>query len=402
VVFDQHFADAADPAGARRAWRSGRYRLPGPTPAPETESGPDLLAALRACIHTALVLDDSRPAPEEFAAGWDEVVRVAPSEDATPLEATLDAAAAALERLGRRDDWLLWIDLATPLPPWHVPEEFQAPYFAEGPAENEEAEEEEPTEEDEEPEEPLTPLTEVDAGPIDPEDDHLYLSLQTSYAAAVTYLDAGVGQLLEALACLPDGGEVLVLFTTDCGQSLGEHGVVGPVRPWPHDEVIHLPMLLRLPGGTEAGRRVAALTQAVDLALTLADHFNAILYGAPHGHSLLLLAQGATESVRPYACAGLRVGDEIEWALRTPEWAVLLPAQAGADAPARGPRLYVKPDDRWEVNDVRQHHLELAERLEQTLRDFVTAACQPGPLQTPPLPADAVAAPEQADDPSSP
>ena len=38
VVFDQHFADRADAAGARRAWRDGRHHLPDPSrPEPPAE-----------------------------------------------------------------------------------------------------------------------------------------------------------------------------------------------------------------------------------------------------------------------------------------------------------------------------------------------------------------------------
>jgi hypothetical protein len=33
----------------------------------------------------------------------------------------------------------------------------------------------------------------------------------------------------------------------------------------------------------------------------------------------------------------------------------------------------VKPEDRWEVNNVLQHHLEFAERLEAALRVFMAA-----------------------------
>ncbi|HWG47070.1 MAG TPA: sulfatase-like hydrolase/transferase [Gemmataceae bacterium] len=366
VVFDQHFADCADPAGARRAWRSGRYHLPTSAPHAETGTDPDLLAALRAQgIHTCLIVDDSRPAPPDFAIGWDEVERVAASAETTPLEATLEAAGAALLRLEPRDNWLMWIDLATPLPPWNVPDEFQEPYFSDEPIE----EDEDGGEEDEaEESEPLTPLTEPANGAIDPEDDPLYLSLQTSYAAAVTYLDAGVGQLLEALHNLNGGDEILIVFTTDIGQNLGEHGIVGPIRAWLHDELIHLPLIVRLPGGAEAGRRVSALTQTVDLAPTLAKWFQMPLSGM-HGGSLLPLVRGETEVIRPYACTALQVGEAIEYALRTPDWAFLLPVQASADAAVRSPQLYVKPDDRWEVNNVLQHHPELVEQLERTLRD---------------------------------
>lgn len=271
------------------------------------------------------------------------------------------------------------------MPPWNVPAEFVEAYFTEEPTEQDEQEFEEGDEAEEEESEPLTPLTEVPAGPIDRDDDYLFLSLQTSYGAAVSYVDAGLGQLLEALAGLEGGDDILLIVTSDTGQNLGEHGLVGASRPWLHEELIHLPLLLRLPGAAEAGRRVAALTQAVDLAPTLAQWFQAPLPEV-HGHSLLPLAQGKVESVRPYACAALQVGEASEYALRAPEWAFLLPVKLNADDGERSPQLYVKPDDRWEVNNVLQHHLEFTEQLERTLRDFVTAACQPGSLQVPPLP----------------
>src|SRR6185312_12053843 len=155
-----------------------------------------LLAALRAQgIHTCLIVDNSRPAPPDFATGWDEVEPIVASAETTPLEATLEAAGAALLRLEQRDNWLLWIDLATPLPPWEVPEEFLEPYFSDEPIDEEEENDNDEDEEQDEESEPLTPLMAPEMGPVDADDDPLYLRLQTSYAAAVTYLDAGVGQL---------------------------------------------------------------------------------------------------------------------------------------------------------------------------------------------------------------
>ncbi|MHB1423371.1 MAG: sulfatase family protein [Gemmataceae bacterium] len=388
VVFDRHFADNADPAGARRAWRSGRYHFPPGSNA--AAAAADVLAALgKQGIHTCLIVDDSRPSPPDFAEGWDAVERIAVVAEQMPLDATLEAVGVALERLEKRNNWLLWIDLATLRMPWNVPAEIVEAYFAE---ESESL----PLESGEEETDPLPgdrgsaqTRAEVPDGIIDGENDYLYLNLQTSYAAAVTYVDAAIGQLLEALDGLDGGDDILLLVTTDVGQDLGEHGIVGTCRPWLHDELIHLPLLLRLPARAEAGRRVAALTQALDLAPTLADWFRTPLADV-HGHSLLPLARGETESIREYACAGRQVGDALEYALRTPEWAFILPVHPPLTPPARGegegevdveraPQLYVKPDDRWEVNNVLQHHLELAEQLERTLRDFVTATRTPSP-----------------------
>jgi hypothetical protein len=78
--------------------------------------------------------------------------------------------------------------------------------------------------------------------------------------------------------------------------------------------------------------------------------------------------------------------------LRTPEWLLVLPREWPAEDAPRPVQLFVKPEDRWEVNDVRQHHVEWAEALEQTLRAFADAVAHPGPLQVPPLPARLTAA----------
>jgi arylsulfatase A-like enzyme len=448
VVFDQHLADVPEAEAARRGWRSGRHQLPalGPdTPtAAATANSPDLLDELhRGGVRAVLIVDGSGPFPADFARGWDrvEVVR-ALSGEATFLEQTLEAARLALEELASAEQWLLWVDLATLLPPWQVPAEFSDPYFQEADdledgageeslvesdeveetdeeaaeAPEEEVVEEEVVEEQEEPieeewldeetedgdgeteagvgsdveeqeeedEEPLTPWFDPAPGFINTEDDIDFARLQSSYAAAVSFVDAGVDTLLGELERLGLGESCLVLLTSDHGQALGEHGVVGPHRPWLHDELIHLPLLLRLPpslaldvGREEVkGSRVSALTQSVDVMPTLLESFGLPVPAGVQGRSLLPLARGdpGTAGVREYACCGLRLGGVGEWCLRTPEWAFVLPDDPEAGDSPRGPQLYVKPDDRWEVNNVLQHRLELAEQYEATLKAFVAAA----------------------------
>jgi len=392
VVFDQHFADAASPEGARAAWRSGNYDLPAPSPLQGKEKSDLLKHLTENGISCCLIVDESHPLPPDFLQGWSDVQRVTSSDDDTPLEAALAAAEAHLKKEGGQPGWLLWVELAPLLPPWDTPVDFQEPYFSDDPLEEDSDvpldEDEEIQEEDEE-EELLTPLEDPEPGPIDPDDDDLYLRLQTTYGAAVTYLDAGIAQLLETLDDLELADETVVIVLSDCGQALGEHGLIGPVRPWLHEEIVHLPLLVRLPGLAEAGRRVQALTQAVDLAPTLVEVFG--LSPLPcHGRSLVPLWRGEAEQVRAYICAGVQVDEGIEWCLRTTEWAFLLPVQPHPDDAGRTSQLYVKPDDRWEVNNVVQHHLEWSEALEQTLRAFVAATQQPAPFQPPALPKESV------------
>ena len=367
VVFDVHLAAHPEAAAARCAWRTGCHDFPVPHPpvTPAVEQ-PDLLATLRQVgIHTRLILDTSRPTVEAFAAGWDDVQRV---EGLAALVARGRRALADLA--ASTEPGLLWLELASLLPPWEVADEFVDPYFAPPPEPDEEEEDEEeedeeeiePQEEEEEEEEPLDPIFDPAPGVIDPEDDDLYLALQTTCAAAISQQDAVLAELLDGL---PD--DVAVLFTSDHGQALGEHGVVGPVRPWLHTELVLVPLILRLPGAITR-RRVSELTLSIDLAPTVADFLGTTLPGA-QGRSLLPLTRLESVPWRDHAGLGTRTGDEIEWALWTANRSLRVPIACTEGLP----RLYVKPDDRCEVNDVLHHYPEEAETLQRTLRDYVEA-----------------------------
>ena len=76
----------------------------------------------------------------------------------------------------------------------------------------------------------------------------------------------------------------------------------------------------------------------------------------------------------------LPFGEQTLWGVGSAEWYLMLD-----DRPDGARRLFVKPDDRWEVNDVAQHHPELAAHCEEVLRGFVAATRDPGPLRAPEL-----------------
>jgi arylsulfatase A-like enzyme len=93
------------------------------------------------------------------------------------------------------------------------------------------------------------------------------LRLRRHYAANVTLIDEQVGRILEALedrGYLQNG---IVLFTSDHGDCLGDHG---HVQKWTmYDVITRMPTLVWAPGRLPEGRRVEALVQQMDLALLL-------------------------------------------------------------------------------------------------------------------------------------
>ena len=394
VVFDRHVSDCPDPAAAGRAWLTGRHQtpdIPDPTPGPSpagggekepagpalsplpprgrglgggVPSGPGvgLLSSMNAAgVRTVLVRANhpDTDGPPDFYAGWGEVFDARPADgDPSPLSALERALPSVLDRLGAEPRWLLWVETDRLVPPWEVPAEVFEAYI-------EDEDEPAPAEEDAE---PVPPLADPPAGPFDGRDLAAWEYLHAPHAAVVTALDTELGRLFEQLRTRGLDQTAAWLVTSDYGHPLGEHGQVGLYRPWLHEELVHLPLLVRLPAAAEAGRRVPAFTQPADLAPTLLDLFGAEPQPAADGHSLLSLARGEAESVRPLACSGLELNGVSEWAIRTDDWAYLLPGPQPAGDPPREPLLFEKPDDRWEVNDLRARNLDRAEELEAQLR----------------------------------
>ncbi len=205
------------------------------------------------------------------------------------------------------------------------------------------------------------------------DDEEAVLRVQDTYAAAVTWYDAQLGQLLEDITKRPWADELLLAFTASSGYPLGEHDRLGWDRPWLHEELVHVPLIIRCPGRRFAGTRIGALTQPEDFAKAV-EHWEKGAAGGIEGETgLPALMSGKVETIRPHAISSWRVGTRSEHALRTADWALILPGDRDATDPPRERQLYLKPDDRWEVNDLAQQEAERADELERVLRESLPA-----------------------------
>ncbi|HEY1191829.1 MAG TPA: sulfatase-like hydrolase/transferase [Gemmata sp.] len=435
VTFDRHISDRPHPDAARRAWlglpsppeaadlppgplSEGRGSEDRSEPRPEPD-GPGVGAelplpsgrgpggGLSFFPHTVLVRANhpDTDGPDWFYAGWGEVFDARPQpDDNSSLEELIRALPALLERLRDVPDFLLWIETDRLLPPWDVQQDVFEAYLddseeepepqaeerephegaddeADGDEDGDEEPDDEPEDEPpgeepdapraEEPEEPVEPFADPPTGPFDRKDLDLWDWLHKTFAAVVTKLDAELGALFGLLRAEGLDRSAAWVVTSDFGYPLGEHGQVGLFRPWLHQELVHLPLFLRLPGAEQAGRRVSGFTQPPDIFPTLLELFGAPLPADVRGFGLLPLARGQAEPKRGLVTTELDLGGAAEIALRTEDWALLVPTRAPEGDPPREPLLYEKPDDRWEVNDLRVRNIERADDLEALLREEI-------------------------------
>jgi uncharacterized sulfatase len=90
-----------------------------------------------------------------------------------------------------------------------------------------------------------------------------------AYYASISFLDANVGRLLDALERLKLADDTVVVFLSDHGYALGEHG------QWMKQTVFeagtHMPMLMAGPGIAARGKASQRTVEMLDIYPTLAD-----------------------------------------------------------------------------------------------------------------------------------
>src|SRR6185312_5632181 len=108
--------------------------------------------------------------------------------------------------------------------------------------------------------------------------------LEARYDEAVAYSDAYVGPFLQRVLQIL-GPNTAIVVSADHGESFA-HGYGAHTGPGLYDEIIHVPLIIKLPGETD-GRRCDAPVQQADIAPTLAALAGAAIPADWEGRSLM-------------------------------------------------------------------------------------------------------------------
>ncbi|MFO0914299.1 MAG: hypothetical protein U0795_15170 [Pirellulales bacterium] len=190
------------------------------------------------------------------------------------------------------------------------------------------------------------PVQQLDA---DYDPDFLH-GVRAAAGAQVMVLDQCLEALLDQLN--ETDQRVKLVVTSSCGWGLGEHRWIGCEGRNLHAESVHVPWLVFDPARRPLSYRSGQLMQMADGGATMRE----LLGGGGEQPS-----QGDLPCGKPSVGGRHLAGWDRQTALaitvgasgcrlQTPAWCCLVPC---GDAESEdGWKLYVKPDDRWELNDV--------------------------------------------------
>jgi arylsulfatase A-like enzyme len=102
------------------------------------------------------------------------------------------------------------------------------------------------------------------------------------YYGMTTFMDQQIGRILNRLDELGIADNTLIVFTTDHGHFLGQHGLIAK-GAFHYEDLLRLPFLVRWPGGVPASRTSDALQALIDLPSTFLSAGNIPVLGQMQG-----------------------------------------------------------------------------------------------------------------------
>ncbi len=128
-----------------------------------------------------------------------------------------------------------------------------------------------------------------------PNDEASMRQLRATYYGLMTEVDHHIGRMMDALAANGDYDNTLIVLTSDHGEQLWDHWMLG--KECHFDQSVHIPLIVRAPGPAfEAGRGrvVEAFTENVDVMPTIIDMLGCEVPLQCDGRSLAPFLAGET------------------------------------------------------------------------------------------------------------
>jgi arylsulfatase A-like enzyme len=206
---------------------------------------------------------------------------------------------------------------------------------------------------------------------------------QAQYDREIRYLDREIGRLLDALA-EPDSGELLIVFTADHGESLGEHDYYLAHGALSYQPTARVPLIVVQPGVVEAGGSIEEPVGLLDVSATILDLAGLEVPVSFEGSSLAARLRGDGSAELP-RCVFMQSGsapDAPQLTVRHGRWKLI--------------RVRFKPErelmegSEYELYDLRQdpaeevnlaaRHPEIVTRLGRALERWYANRSEPAAI----------------------
>ena len=223
-----------------------------------------------------------------------------------------------------------------------------------------------------------------DVGPLTLESAQQLLH---GYHAAVSFMDAQLGRVLDELDRLGLARNTIIVLWGDHGWHLGDHGMWS--KHTNYEQASHIPLIVCVPGVAKAGSRTGALAETVDLYPTLCELAGLPIPAGLDGASFAsVLKNPATAKTKEaifhvFPRSSRNLGELIGRAVRTERYRLVEWKKAAAPADTAILELYDYVADPEETKNLAGEQLEVVAQLRAILARQPEAKSQLRAASTP-------------------
>jgi arylsulfatase A-like enzyme len=192
------------------------------------------------------------------------------------------------------------------------------------------------------------------------------------YYAAIEFLDAQIGHILDTLKVSKQYDNTLIVFTSDHGLAIGSHGLFGKQNLYDHS--MRAPLVIAGPG-IPRGRKVDAMCYLLDIFPTLGDLAGIPAPDGNEGQSLVPILTGQRQTGRESIFTAYI---DVQRAVRDDRWKLIIYPQINKT------QLFDLKNDPAELHDLTNdpHWTNEVKRLTALLRHWQNQLDDTQPLSS--------------------
>ncbi|MBW1775484.1 MAG: sulfatase-like hydrolase/transferase, partial [Deltaproteobacteria bacterium] len=134
--------------------------------------------------------------------------------------------------------------------------------------------------------------------------------IQAMYAGKLTMVDRWFGHFMEKIDLMGLKEDTAILFLSDHGLQLGDHGIIKKVAYGLYTELLEAPMMLMMPG--QSPKSISGFVQECDIAPTILKQLGLELPESMTGLDFWPLVTGEKEAIRDHALGGFHTFSYIQ------------------------------------------------------------------------------------------
>jgi arylsulfatase A-like enzyme len=187
------------------------------------------------------------------------------------------------------------------------------------------------------------------------------------YYSMISHMDAEIGRVVEALHKKGIAEDTIVVYTSDHGLSVGQHGLMGKQNLYDHS--IRIPLIMRGPGIGE-GQVVDALSCQMDIFPTLCGLSDIEIPATTDGQSLVPLINGEKEKVYDSVFSAYK---DVQRMVKKGKWKMIKYYHSEVShSGCERVQIFNVEKDPWEINNLilDPQYAHLYEELSEEMKNW--------------------------------